>query len=185
MRKLYFITGNQGKFTEAKRKLSNLDITLIQKNLGYPEIQAETLEEVASYGVVDIKKRFQGSFILEDAGLFINTFNGFPGVYSKYVHSTIGCKGILDLMKDVSDRKALFKSVYAYSEPNKKPKYFFGECSGIICSIEQGKGGFGYDPIFIPNNETHTFAEMNVDDKNRYSHRGQALNKLINFLKEK
>lgn len=160
-----------------------LHITVIQKNVGYPEIQANSLEEVAGYGVEHIKKRFRHPFILEDAGLFIDALEGFPGVYSKYVFFTIGCKGILKLLEGNKKRTAVFRSVYVYSEPYKKPLFFIGECHGTIATEEKGEGGFGYDPIFIPDGKTVTFAEMSTKDKNRDSHRGKALDKLIDFLK--
>jgi XTP/dITP diphosphohydrolase len=82
-------------------------------------------------------------------------------------------------------RTAVFRSVYAYSEPDKKPLFFIGECQGKIANKERGEGGFGYDPIFIPDGETKTFAEMSIEEKNTFSHRGKAMDKLIDFLKEK
>ena len=85
MKKLYFITGNKGKLIEAKKKFSEIDIEIIQKDIGYPEIQADSLEEVAIFGANDIQKRFDRPFFLEDAGLFIDGLNGFPGVYSAFV----------------------------------------------------------------------------------------------------
>ncbi|MCK5112314.1 MAG: XTP/dITP diphosphatase [Thermoplasmatales archaeon] len=185
MKTIYFITGNKGKFSEVKEKLKRLDVAVIQENLGYPEVQGDSLEEVAGYGVEHIKKRFLHPFIIEDAGLFVDALDGFPGVYSKYVFFTIGCKGILKLLEDKKRRTAVFRSVYAYSEPNNKPLFFIGECQGIITTKERGEGGFGYDPIFIPDGETKTFAEMNTEEKNTFSHRGKALDKLIYFLKEK
>lgn len=182
--KINFITSNLGKLNEVKHKLNHLDIIVVQENIGYPELQANTLEEVANYGLEDIKNRFQGTFILEDAGLFIKTFGGFPGVYSKFVHSTIGCEGILKLMKDEKDRTAIFRSVYGYSEPDADPIFFVGECCGKISNTERGTNGFGYDPIFVPENENKTFAQMSLNEKNSYSHRGKALDNLVNFLVE-
>lgn len=184
MKTIYFITGNKGKFSEVREKLQHLNIAILQHNIGYPEIQADSLEEVARYGAEYIKKRFSHPFILEDAGLFIDALDGFPGVYSKYVFLTIGCEGILKLLENKEQRTAVFRSVYVYSEPNKNPQFFVGESTGKIAAKKRGKGGFGYDPIFIPDDETKTFAEMNTKDKNKYSHRGKALNKLIEFLKE-
>lgn len=179
---LYFITGNKGKFNEFNEKVQYLDISLKQKNLGYPEIQANTLEEVAGFGVNYIKNRFEYPFVIEDAGLFVDSLDGFPGVYSKYVFFTIGCKGILKLLEENTKRAAVFKSVYAYSVPNKKTMFFIGECHGRIAEYEKGKGGFGFDPIFIPDKKSVTFAEMSTKEKNKISHRGRALDKLITFL---
>ncbi len=182
MKKIYFITSNKGKVLEAKEKFSSVGVRIEQKNLGYPEPQVDSLEEVALFGVKHIQNILSEPFILEDAGLFIDTLDGFPGVYSAYVFRTIGCKGILNLLRDVEKRDAVFKSVFAYSEPNKEPILFIGECSGSISKKENGNNGFGYDPIFIPSGEKRTFALMNANEKNRFSHRGKSLEKLLDFL---
>lgn len=183
--KLYFITGNKGKFSEAKEKLKTIHIEIVQKNLGYPEIQGDSLEEVVKYGVDFLAKKVDFPFIIEDAGLFIHAFEGFPGVYSKYVYFTIGCKGILKLLEGKNERTSVFRSVYGFVDINTKPQVFTGECHGTISKNERGKGGFGYDPIFIPNGEIRTYAEMSVEEKIFFSHRGKALDKLIEFLKSK
>jgi XTP/dITP diphosphohydrolase len=182
MRTLYFITSNKGKFLEAKDKLLPLGFSVIQKDLGYPEIQAESLEDVALQGITHIRMSFHEPFMLEDAGLFIESLHGFPGVYSKYVFFTIGLPGILRLLSGVNERKAMFRSVYGYSEPGKKPIIVFGECKGIISVKKQGTHGFGYDPIFIPDSAQKTFGEMTIEEKNQFSHRAIALGKLINVL---
>jgi XTP/dITP diphosphohydrolase len=185
MKTIYFITGNKGKFFEVKEKLQHLDIKLIQKDIGYPEIQADSLVVVVRYGVEHIRERYSKPFIIEDAGLFIDALKGFPGVYSKDVFYTIGCKGILKLLENTQERSAVFRSVYVYSEPKEEPIFFTGESHGKIANAERGEGGFGYDPIFIANGKTKTFAEMDVREKNSVSHRGKALDKLIDFFKRK
>lgn len=187
MKKVYFITGNNEKFSEAKKKFSELNIEIVQKDLGYPEIQADSLEDVALFGAEHIQKRFNKSFFLEDAGLFISGLNGFPGVYSAYIFYKIGCAGILKLMNDLEDsnRKACFKSAVAFGEPDRKPLLFIGESHGKISKKPSGKHGFGYDPIFIPNDETRTFAQMETEEKNQFSHRGKSLEKLIDFFKNR
>ena len=183
MKQIYFITGNKGKVREAKEKFSPLGIEIVQKNIGYPEIQADSLEEVARFGVKDVEKRVDHPFILEDAGLFIDSLSGFPGVYSAFIFRTIGCEGILKLLKE-KNRTAIFKSVFAYTGLNGKTQLFIGECKGKISKEKRGKNGFGYDPIFIPNESSKTFAEMQTDEKNQFSHRGRSLEKLIDFLKK-
>jgi len=185
MKTIYFITGNKGKVLEAKTKFSDLNIEIIQKDLGYPEVQADSLEDVARFGAEHVQEKFDHPFILEDAGLFIDALDGFPGVYSAYVFYRIGCPGILKLLKDVEDkkRKATFRSVYAYGESDRKPMFFMGECQGVISKETLGKHGFGFDPIFIPDGETRTFAQMETKEKNRLSHRGKSLEKLMNFFK--
>ena len=182
---IYFVTSNKGKFLEAQKKLLEVGLELIQKDLGYPEIQAIKLEDVALYGAEYIQKQTSHPFILEDAGLFIDALNGFPGVYSAYVYRTIGCKGILELMEKFKGdmRKAVFRSVFAFGASDEKPRLFAGECSGSISIEERGDHGFGYDPIFIPDGETRTFAKMETEEKNRFSHRGCSLDKLLDFFK--
>jgi len=183
MKTLYFITSNKGKAVEAKTKFLETDIKIVQENLGYPEIQADSLEEVAVFGAEDVKKRFNQPFFLEDAGLFIEALGGFPGVYSAYVFYRIGCEGVLKLMENVDNRKASFRSVIAYVEPGKKPRLFVGECIGKLSLRAMGDHGFGYDPIFIPDGETRTFGQMEAEEKNMFSHRGRSLEKLMNFFK--
>jgi XTP/dITP diphosphohydrolase len=182
MKTINFVTSNKGKFVEVKEKFKKIDYKVVQKDLGYPEIQTDSLEEVAQFGVKHLKNKITEPFILEDAGLFIDTLKGFPGVYSKYVFHTIGCKGILKLLEGIENRDAVFRSVYAYYRPGNNPTIFVGETEGTISSQEKGENGFGYDPIFVCNGQTLTFAEMKIDEKNNYSHRGKAIEKLIDYL---
>lgn len=178
---LSFITGNDHKFEEASEILE--DQKLIHKDLSYPEIQADTLEEVAKYGIEHIKSNYdmEESFFLEDAGLFVDELNGFPGVYSSYVFSTIGNQGILDLMK-TSGRNANFKSVIALYDGDLH--IFKGQVNGRISREIKGEHGFGFDPIFIPDGENLTFGELDPDKKNDLSHRKNSLFKLKKFLEE-
>ena len=186
MKDLYFITSNKGKYKEVANKLIEADFKVIQKNLGYPEVQANSLEDVVNFGVSYILERFHKPFIIEDAGIFIKNLNDFPGVYSADVFYKIGCKGILKLLDGIKkDRGACFKSVIAYVNSDKQIHVFAGECFGHIGFEEVGDNGFGYDPVFIPNGENKTFAEMTVDEKNRFSHRGNSLDKLLEFINEK
>lgn len=186
MKKIFFITSNAGKMHEVVSKLRPLGYNIIQKNLGYPEIQTDSLEDVAGFGVKHIQKKITHPFILEDAGLFIDALNGFPGVYSSYVYHTIGLDGILSLLKDKleNNRSAVFRSVFAYAKPSGDPLLFVGECNGFISDMKRGKKGFGYDPIFIPSSLERTFAEMDTEEKNSFSHRGRSLEKLVHFLKD-
>lgn len=183
MNSIYFVTSNKGKFIEAEKKFRELKINIIQKDFGYPEIQADTLLDVAKYGVTYLKKKLDKPFILEDAGIFIDSLEGFPGVYSKYVYYTIGCKGILKLIEEENNRNAVFRSVYAYNNKD-ETKFFTGICKGCISDKIIGTKGFGYDPIFIPNGSDKTFAQMDVSRKNSFSHRGKALDKLVDFFKK-
>lgn len=176
---IYFVTGNAGKLEEAQKILGDL----VQKNIGYTEIQADLLEEVVAFGLDELVRRLDPPFIIEDAGLFIEGLGGFPGVYSAYVFKTIGNEGILRLMADVDYRRAAFKSVVGYAEAQNQYKLFKGEVSGRITREPRGSGGFGYDPIFEVDGAT--IAEMTLDEKNRISHRGKSFRALLAWLEGK
>ncbi len=182
--KIHFITGNENKVEEAKKKIGPLGFEVIQKNLNPPEIQSDNLEDVALFSAKWVSERFSEPFFLEDAGFFVDSLNGFPGVYSAYVFETLGYMGILRLMDGIEERSARFAAVIAYHD-GKQIKSFGGEVSGHITQEPRGSNGFGYDPIFIPEGESRTFAEMSAEEKGRVSHRGRALEKMQEWLKEK
>jgi XTP/dITP diphosphohydrolase len=152
------------------------------------EIQSDNLEEISKASVVDAFKRCNLPLIVEDAGLFIDALNGFPGPYSAYVYKTVGNKGLLKLMENIENRKARFQSVIAYySAELKSPMYFKGEVAGEITREERrGKRdpGFGFDPVFKPASSDKTFAEMVIMEKNKYSHRAKALRKFAKWYKK-
>ena len=180
--RLAFVTSNPGKVEEARKYLASLGIEVYQLRIDYPEIQADTLEEVAEYGVRWLAERIKEPFFLDDSGLFIPALSGFPGVYSAYVYKTLGIKGILKLMEGVEDRRAHFKSIVAYWDG--ELHIFEGRVEGVITEEPRGTGGFGFDPVFKPTGFDKTFAEMTTDEKNRISHRGRALNGFASWLKE-
>ncbi|MCX6677543.1 MAG: XTP/dITP diphosphatase [Methanothrix sp.] len=171
-----FVTSNKGKFAEAQAIFGDL----AQKDIGYTEIQADTLEEVAIFGMKEVAARLPGPVMLEDAGLFVEALNGFPGVYSAYVQKTIGNAGILRLMECQENRKAYFKSVVAYSEPGMDAVMFSGEVHGQIGFEPRGKKGFGYDPIFYVGDVS--LAEMDLENKNQISHRAGSMRALKKWL---
>jgi len=116
--------------------------------------------------------------------------SGFPGPYAAYVYKTIHNSGILKLMEGVKDRRAVFQSVIAYCDDQTccEPKIFCGESKGRITTVErkeQGKSGFGFDPIFEPDGSKKTFAEMTLEEKNGYSHRANAIRKFAEWYKQK
>ncbi|MDD4161617.1 MAG: XTP/dITP diphosphatase [Methanothrix sp.] len=171
-----FVTSNKGKYVEAQAIFGDL----MQRDIGYAEIQADTLEEVASYGMKEVAARLQGPVMLEDAGLFVEALKGFPGVYSAYVQRTIGNAGILRLMEGQERRNACFKSVVAYFEPGMQAVMFSGEVHGQIGFEPRGKKGFGYDPIFYVGEVS--MAEMDLEKKNQISHRAGSMRALKKWL---
>ncbi|MFX1237331.1 MAG: XTP/dITP diphosphatase [Promethearchaeota archaeon] len=186
---IYFITGNDHKFKEilSTFQLEVDNYELIQSRIKTREIQASTIKEVAEFKINSVKDKIQESFFIEDAGFFVEEpLNGFPGVYSSYVFKTIGNEGILKLIGNTQDSIARFEAVIAlYHAPTQSIKYFKGEVNGSISSEMRGDKGFGFDPIFIPNDiPNKTFSELTTQEKNSISHRGRALVQLIDFLRK-
>ncbi len=187
---IFFVTGNTHKFNEGLEIFSKekLSYKLRQKDIKPIEIQANTLRDVASFKLNSVKHKINTSFFVEDAGFFVdNPLGGFPGVYSSYVLKTIGNAGILKLIDNFKKSKAHFSAIVAlYFKPIDKVLFFEGSITGRVSETNRGKGGFGFDPIFIPDSIIDkTFAEITTHQKNQISHRGQAMRKLISFLKNK
>ena len=186
---IYFITGNTHKFKEITKlfQKEELDYDLKQKTTAIIEIQAPSIKEVALFKLNSIKTIFNNSYFIEDAGFFIDVpLNGFPGVYSKFVLKTIGNEGILKLINDYWNSAAHFEAVIAlYFQPLNKIFTFEGSVEGKVSKEIRGISGFGYDPIFIPNEfPNNTFGELTIEEKNSISHRAKAWEKMLMFLRE-
>ena len=191
IRKISFVTSNKHKALEAQAKLGK-GFSVRQWDVECPEIQADTLEEVAlaSAQYVIEKHAPKEAFILEDAGLFVDALKGFPGPYSHFVHDTVGCAGILKLLEGTKGRRrsARFEAVLVYCRniPNASscaPALFKGISRGRIADSMKGKNGFGFDPIFIPEGEKRRFAEMSPREKGKYSHRGLAISAFADYVR--
>jgi XTP/dITP diphosphohydrolase len=178
----YFVTSNIHKFQEARRILSEYKIATAKLKVEAVEIQDDSLENIAKYSIQDAIKNCGLPVFVEDAGLFVEALDGFPGPYSKYVYNTVGLKGILKLMKNLTNRSAYFMSVIAFGSPDMQPVCFVGKVEGTISLEMRGTYGFGYDPIFVPSDgDGRTFAEMTTTEKNAFSHRGEALRKFAEW----
>ncbi len=184
---IFFATNNVHKFQEARLVLRKHLISVGMLRVKALEIQSDDLSEIAAASVREAYARCHLPLIVEDAGLFVNALNGFPGPYAAYAFKTLGNRGLLSLMEDVADRKATFRSAVAFlSESCKEPECFEGEVSGEITREERiGRemSGFGFDPIFKPSRGCKTFAEMSLEQKNEYSHRAQALRRFAEWYK--
>jgi len=176
---LYFVSSNNHKYQEAKIILDSFGIKLGFIKSTLQEIQSNSLKEIALYKAKDAFSKSKKPLIIEDDGIFINSLNGFPGPYSSYIFKTIGNKGILNLLKQ--NRKAKFVSIITYCDKNILES-FDAKIDGSISKSIKGKG-WGYDPIFIPNNSQKTFAELN--NKNELSHRYKALKKFSKWYLHK
>ena len=180
----FFVTGNIHKFNEARLILAEHKVAVAMLKIEAVEIQDDNLESIAKASAIDAVKKCGLPIFVEDAGLFIEALNGFPGPYSSYIYRTIGTKGILKLMENVDERDAYFQSVVAFSGPEEAPKCFQGKVKGKISMEERGGSGFGFDPIFEPSGgRKKTFAEMTTTEKNEYSHRAEALRKFAKWYK--
>lgn len=180
--KITFVTSNTGKLREVKKRFEASDIEVVGERIPYPEIQADSLTEVALHGARWLKTRLETPFMLEDSGLFIRALEGFPGVYSAYAYATLGNRGILKLMERRSIRDAVFRTVVALVDANDRIHTFEGQCGGTITKEITGPQGFGFDPIFIPEGEEKTFGEMETEEKNKHSHRSRAFSEVLAFL---
>jgi XTP/dITP diphosphohydrolase len=184
---IFFATNNVNKFDEARRVLAEYNVAVGMLRVKSLEIQSESLEEIAKAGVLDAFEKCRLPIIVEDAGLFVDALNGFPGPYAAYAYKTVGNQGLLRLMKNVKARNAHFESAVAYfSAKLQSPLCFQGEVLGEIADEERkdgDKSGFGFDPIFKPLNSSKTFAEMTIEEKNENSHRARALRKFAEWYK--
>ncbi|HYB68880.1 MAG TPA: XTP/dITP diphosphatase [Candidatus Acidoferrales bacterium] len=184
---IFFATNNVNKFDEARRVLAEYNVAVGMLRVKSLEIQSESLEEIANASVLDAFDKCRLPIIVEDAGLFIDALNGFPGPYAAYAYKTVGNQGLLRLMKNIKARRAHFESAVAYfSAELKSPVCFHGEVIGKIADEEtrgSGRSGFGFDPIFKPLSSSKTFAEMMIAEKNEHSHRARALRKFAEWYK--
>ncbi len=196
-----FVTSNNGKFSEAEKILKHFGINIVHRNLRIEETRSDSIEEVASASARAAFAELNEPLFVEDSGLFIPSLDGFPGTYSAWAFKKIGNEGILKLAKGA---EAEFRACIAYADGKNEPlrstsaaegghsevpvKTFTGSMKGRISEEIRGTGGFGYDPIFIPekfpgirhSGET-TFAEA-PEMKDALSHRKRALEKFGKYL---
>jgi len=181
---LSVVTENKAKGVEALSILASLGVKARLVLMGKQEIQSESLEEIALHAARVAYATLRKPLLVDDSGLFIEALNGFPGPYSSYVYKKIGVRGILKLMSGEVNRRACFKTAIATIIPPLE-KVYTGETCGEIALEPRGEHGFGFDPIFIPENSKRTYAEMTLEEKNRISHRYKAYKKMVEDLKTK
>ncbi|WP_102407507.1 non-canonical purine NTP diphosphatase [Parabacteroides bouchesdurhonensis] len=186
--KLVFATNNEHKLDEVRKmtadKIEIISLADINCHDDIPET-ADTLEGNALQKARYIKEKYGYDCFADDTGLEVEALNNAPGVYSaRYAgpghNSEANMKKLLSEMEGKENRKARFRTVIAIILNNKE--YLFeGVVNGSILTEKRGKNGFGYDPVFVPDNYTESFAEMG-DIKNKISHRAEAVKKLSTFL---
>ena len=187
--KLVFATNNLHKLKEVQEMLSDSIEVLSLKDIGCFEAIEETestLEGNAKLKADYITKKYGFDCFADDTGLEVVALDGKPGVYSaryagEHGNAEKNMEKLLVELKNKSTRKAKFRTIIALNLTDKQ--YLFeGICEGEILNEKTGAKGFGYDPIFKPNYASCSFAEMNSEEKNIISHRGIAIQELVQFL---
>ncbi len=188
--KLVFATANQNKTKEIQslipKSIEILSLNDIHCSEEIPETQA-TIEGNASQKAFYVYEKYNQNCFADDTGLEVEVLNGQPGVLSaRYAGESKNANANMDKvlfeMKEISSRKARFKTVISLVI-NGKELQFEGVVNGTILTEKRGNSGFGYDPIFLPDGSSKSFAEMELSEKNTISHRALAVNKLVEYLK--
>ena len=190
MDKLVFATNNNHKLEEVRAKLSGSFKLVGLNEIGcfdhIPETE-NTLQGNALLKAQYVFDKFGLDCFADDTGLEIDALDGAPGVYSAHFAGEIrdaqkNMQKVLSLMAGVENRKARFRTVIALIK-NGTITYFEGKVEGKIAESPSGNAGFGYDPIFIAEGYSKSFAELSLEEKNKISHRALAIEKLVGFLK--
>lgn len=190
MNKLVFATNNSHKLDEVRAVLADkIDIVSLNELGCHDDIPetAATLEGNALLKASYVFDKFGMTCIADDTGLEVDALNGEPGVYSARYggephNAQKNLQKLLDKLKGVENRKARFRTVIVLKN-NEMELYFEGIVNGWIATQPSGVEGFGYDPVFVPDGYSQSFAEMGSKLKNVISHRALAVKKLIDFLK--
>ena len=192
-RSLVIATFNKGKLDELRQLLSELPFVISDLE-AFPSIQAvpevgKTFVENASLKASGYAKQTGQLTLADDSGLEVDVLNGAPGVLSaRYAHDGASdverTSKLLTEMAQFANRKARFVSVIAIAnEDGRVINLSSGTCEGKITRAPRGHNGFGYDPVFIPEGFSQTFAELQTEMKNRFSHRARALGAAAEFLR--
>ena len=187
--KLVFASNNKNKIAELQSMLpSNITILSLESIGCFEDIPetADTIEGNAILKANYVTEKFGYDCFADDTGLEVTALNGEPGVYSaRYAgeqkNSDDNMNKLLSDLSDKNDRSAQFKTVIALNYKGTQ-QLFTGIAKGHIKLEKTGTGGFGYDPIFQPNEYTETFAQLSATVKNTISHRGKATQQLLNYL---
>lgn len=198
MKKIVLATNNENKVREIKHIIEDIDLEILtKKEVGLKSVEVEetedTLEGNSLIKANALKARLSDEYIVvaDDTGLFVDALNGEPGVntsrYGGEEHNDE--KNNAKLLKNLEGlpmekRSAKFRTVIAIVEDGKEPAFVEGECKGHIATEKRGDTGFGYDPVFIPENSEKTFSQMTETGKNKVSHRRRAIEELNKYLKE-
>ena len=178
--RLVLVTQNPHKLKELTPLFKKYNVEFDTTSLEKHEIRSENIEEIAREAAKIAFETLQKPVVVDDTGFFVDSLNGFPGSYAGIVLNFIGFEGILRLMASNDDRASDFKTAVGYYD-GQHLESFVGSMSGSIARESAGVGGFGYDPIFIPNGFTKTYAELTFDEKISISHRTKAFEEFLRW----
>lgn len=180
--KIVYATGNWAKILSARQILEPLGFEIEQKKMDVPEIQHDSIEEVAKFSAKWASEKLKCDVLKNDSGLCVDVLNGFPGPYTHYVSDTLGEDGLLKLLEGIENRKAHFVETLAYCKYGEEPITFVAITNGTISKVKQGEYGWSWDFIFIPEGETKTLGCFNDDERFKYWSNDAYL-KLAEYLK--
>lgn len=191
--RICFATNNKHKLEEAKDIANGyLDIVSLEEINCFEELPETrpTLEGNSLQKAQYVFEKYNTACFADDTGLEIDALNGEPGVYSaryagEHKNSNDNIELVLKRLWGISNRKAQFRTIITLVGIDQRPVIFDGAIQGLISNTRQGEGGFGYDPIFIPDGYNRTFGEMTLHEKSSLSHRSLAMNKLGLYLRTK
>ena len=173
----YFVTGSEFKFKEACAVIPELE----QLEMDLPEIQDLNPKAVIEAKLEEAAKHHDGDFVVEDTSLSLDALNGFPGTLIKWMLEAVKPEGMYRLAQQAGNQQATARTVIGYRQSGLAPIFFEGVINGRIVTPE-GRGGFGFDPIFQPDGFQATFGEMDADQKTQFSMRTEAFKKLKEHL---
>lgn len=177
MSKIYFATGNKGKVGEARQIL---DVPIEILDIEHEELQSLDLKKIVEHKVTQAYEKVKSPVFVDDVSLEFDAWRGFPGPFIKHLQD-LGNDLILYMMRNEKNRKVRLIDTLAYHD-GENIHYFTGLVMGTISNDERGDGGWGFDPLFIPDKESQTFGEMDEEKKNSNSHRRKALEAFKSFL---
>ncbi len=176
-----FITGNKNKIRELSSVLGD---TFVPMDIDLLEIQSLSFEDVIAEKLKEARKSVPlGAIMVEDSGYVFEGLGALPGPFSKFFLESLGCDGVYSLVSSLSSTKATFHSHIGYMDDSNNVTFFSGSISGTIVS-PQGVGGFGFDPLFIPDGYSKRFAEMTEEERQTIKPRIEAAKKLKQFLSD-
>jgi len=176
--RVHFVSSNPNKVREVER-VAGIEITPVAVDL--TEVQAGTLEEIASRKLAQAVEAGRLPVAVEDVALGFVALGGFPGPYVKWLLESAGGAGLGRIARGLDDRRAVARCCVAFSD-GLETKIFVGETPGAILLDGRGDRNFGWDPWFLPEGSSRTYAEMSGDEKDRISHRSRAWSQLAQYL---